>query len=71
VRHDGGVDVFLEALVHAEEGDTSELVRIGLPIFSHGTRPAGPQRLDDREPEAMTSARVGPRERRRNIASAE
>jgi regulator of RNase E activity RraA len=40
--------------------DTAELVGIGLPVFSYGALPLGPVRLDDREPEALVSARVGP-----------
>jgi 4-hydroxy-4-methyl-2-oxoglutarate aldolase len=40
--------------------DTPELVEIGLPLFSYGTYPPGPVRLDDREPEALASARFGP-----------
>ncbi|MFJ9641889.1 RraA family protein [Streptomyces sp. NPDC004244] len=39
--------------------DTPELAEIGLPVFSYGTLPAGPVRLDEREPEALTSARFG------------
>lgn len=39
--------------------DTAELRRIGFPVFSHGTNPAGPMRLEAREPEAFTSARFG------------
>lgn len=39
--------------------DTAELERIGLPIFSYGACPAGPRRLDEAEPEALTSARFG------------
>jgi len=39
--------------------DTSELLEIGLPIFSYGSFPTGPRRLDQRHPEALKSARLG------------
>jgi 4-hydroxy-4-methyl-2-oxoglutarate aldolase len=39
--------------------DTPELARIGLPVFSYGTTPAGPTRLDLQEPDALTTARFG------------
>lgn len=39
--------------------DTAELARIGLPVFSYGSQPAGPIRLDDREQAALASARFG------------
>lgn len=40
--------------------DTAELAAIGLPVFSYGAFPFGPLRVDPREPEALSSARVGP-----------
>lgn len=39
--------------------DTAELARIGLPIFSLGSCPVGPTRLDARTPDAFVSARIG------------
>lgn len=40
--------------------DTPELIEMGIPVFSYGACPMGPQRLDEREPEALQSARFGP-----------
>jgi 4-hydroxy-4-methyl-2-oxoglutarate aldolase len=39
--------------------DTDDLLEIGLPVFSLGTMPAGPQRIDPRSPDALAWARVG------------
>ncbi|MFD9030249.1 RraA family protein [Streptomyces sp. NPDC059567] len=39
--------------------DTPDLVEIGLPVFSYGRHAPGPVRVDDREPEALRTARCG------------
>jgi 4-hydroxy-4-methyl-2-oxoglutarate aldolase len=40
--------------------DTPDLTEIGLPVFSYGSYPPGPLRLDEREPDALVTARFGP-----------
>ena len=39
--------------------DTAELRRMGLPVFSRGTCPAGPRREDPRPPDAFEIAHLG------------
>lgn len=39
--------------------DSTELREIGLPVFSLGATPVGPQRLDARPADAFTVARIG------------
>jgi regulator of RNase E activity RraA len=99
VRHAGSVDIFLEALQHAEPGDvlvidnggrldeacvgdlmvleaagaglagiviwglhrdTAEIREIGLPVFSLGSMPTGPLRVDPRAADALDAAAMGP-----------
>lgn len=39
--------------------DTADIRAIGLPLFSLGSLPTGPRRLDPRHPDALVSAMVG------------
>lgn len=39
--------------------DTVEILEIGIPLFSTGSLPTGPQRADRRAPDALTAATVG------------
>jgi regulator of RNase E activity RraA len=39
--------------------DSRELYQIGFPVFSYGSCPAGPTRLDSRDADSLTSARFG------------
>jgi 4-hydroxy-4-methyl-2-oxoglutarate aldolase len=42
--------------------DTADLLDIGVSVFSYGSYPPGPVRIDEQEADALTSARVGPHE---------
>src|SRR6266849_6940215 len=43
-------------VVRGYHRDTKELVELGFPLFSNGSYPAGPRRLDPRTPTDLSSA---------------
>jgi regulator of RNase E activity RraA len=46
-------------IVWGRHRDTDDLLAIELPVFSIGSFPAGPRRLDPRTPDAFDRARIG------------
>lgn len=46
-------------VVWGRHRDTTELLRLELPVFTYGACLAGPTRLDDAEPDALVSAHFG------------
>jgi len=44
-------------VVRGYHRDTAELVRLAFPVFSYGSCPAGPRRLDQREPHDLSLAK--------------
>lgn len=55
VRANGGIGM----VVWGAHRDTADLLRMGFPVWSLGTCPAGPLRADPRPPEALETAMVG------------
>ena len=46
-------------IVWGTHRDSAQLKKIACPVFSYGTCPSGPQRLDERTDDALQTARFG------------